>query len=200
MTAAETVTAPTPTHPHPRMKRTVVWVSIAAGATLLAALLVAAKNPALEYAGPSWQSGDFVEQAPLDPSNPAYVVWDQPSGASATVVVKNNRPYPVTVSTGTQAPFIEVTLAEFDPNGEAEARAEYLDGLESLQLAPGDQAVVALRVSPRCMDLSAGGSMGTDVVTLDVTTFGITSPAEVQFPATYMAGTTSDHTSKPGCR
>ena len=114
--------------------------------------------------------------------------------------MKNDRPYPVTLAPGADAPSIKVQVAAFDPlSTQTVMDPEYVDAVDQLTLAPGGHALISLHVSDRCVELVADSSMGTDVAEVRVTTFGVTEPVLVQFPASYMAGSTTGHTRDADC-
>ena len=180
-------------------KRTVVGVLCAA----MVAWLLVSQNPALTSPTMSWQSASFVEQPRVgaaEDQKPTWVVWDQPSGAWASVVVHNARPYPVTVSPGSMGNVAQVQIARFDPAaGDDDISASHVTAVSSLRVPAGGYLVVSLRVSDRCVPMSAGGATGDDSATVNVTTLGLTASLDVPFPATYMAGTTTGHAADPSC-
>jgi hypothetical protein len=169
----------------------------------LAAWLVVGKNPSLKPAGMSWQAENFVQQDELGASDDdlhTWTVWDQPDGAWASIVVTNDRPYPVSIAPGKSRGNVTVQVAAFDPTStQIVMDPAYHEAVDRLSLPPGESALVSMRVSYRCMELSAGSSIGLDVAEVRVTTFGITQPLEVQLPANYMAGSNTDYKPDAGC-
>lgn len=167
------------------------------------AWLLVSQNPALNKAGMSWQSASFVEQPQVgaaEGQNATWVVWDQPSGAWASVVVRNARPYPVTVSPGSMGTVADVQIARFDPAaGDDDISANHVTAVPRLRVPAGGYLVVSLRVSDRCIPMTAGGATGVDTATVNVTTLGLTASLDVPLPATYMAGTTTGHTADASC-
>ena len=200
MTEAVETTAPTRSR---RALRIFIWAVIALLVAFVVSWFVAAKNPSLAQAGMSWQSDVFVENEPtstFDDELPQWTAWDQPDGAWASVVIKNDRPYAVTIAPGADLPAQLVKIGAFDPVTTSTAMdPARRDSVPSLRLAPGDYAIVMLRVSDRCAELSAGSATGSDTALVKITTLGVTEPYEVQFPATYMAGTTNGHGADPTC-
>jgi len=129
------------------------------------------------------------------------VVWDNDSEAWASVLVRNTRPYPVTVSPVSVGNVVEVQVAAYDyPEQGGLISPEYVTPAASLEVPSGGYLVVLLHVSDRCVEMSAGNATGgSDVATVNVTTFGMTKSLDVPFPATYFAGTTTDHVADPSC-
>ncbi|MGC4175728.1 hypothetical protein [Demequina sp.] len=198
MTVTGTVPAPSS-----RALRVVAWIAFVLVALLIAAWFVAAKNPRLEGAGMSSQSGEFElndESDWMDADEAEWTVWDQPGGAWASIVVKNARPYPVTLAPSDPTRFGEVQVAAFDPTSTASTMdAESVTPADSLRVEPGGYALVSLRVTADCVILSPGGAIGSDAAEVKVTTFGITSTLEVPFGAMYWAGWRGSHTPDADC-
>lgn len=192
----------TPQAKHPRGRVIAAWMAVVVLAALAATWVVAGFNPSLEPVGVSWQSPAFVEHTDASTSDgeATWVAWDDDDEAWASVVVRNPRPYPVTLSGMSTTDPAEVQVAAFD----VEERGYFIgpqdvSPVPELRLRSGGSAVVLLHVSDRCVPMMAGGATGVDVATVKVTSLGITRTLEVPFPATYMAGTTTGHDADPTC-
>jgi len=198
MTETAAVTAPARSG---RALRIVIWASIGVVAALLVVWFVAAKNPSLAPAGMSWQSDAFVNEAsPGSPNEGVWVTWDRPEGAWASVVVKNDRPYAVTLSPGVESPLTKVQIAAYDIDSTNTVMdAEAVEAVQELRVPAGGNALVSLHVSDRCSQMEPGSSAGTSSASVEVTALGVTSQLEVPFPGTYLAGTTAGHDADPAC-
>lgn len=186
-----------------RARRIASWSAVALIGVTFIAWLVLGKNPALSTPDTSWQSEDFVEQ-PIDSGvaeqKPTWVVWDQPEGAWASVVVQNTRPYPVTVSPSPATSIVEVQVAAIDPVKQGGLISpQHVTAVPHLRVPAGGYLVVLMHVSEGCETMDAGSAAGTNVATVNVSTFGITQSVDVPFPGTYMAGTTTGHAADPTC-
>ncbi|WP_430868681.1 hypothetical protein [Demequina aurantiaca] len=185
-----------------RTRAVVLWgvailVFAVAGAWILGGL-----NPSLASSGISWQDPAFVEEpadSAFDDEESTFTVWDLDTGAKTSVVVQNDRPYPITVSPGPASPATQVEIAAMDSPPSGLISPDLLTTSAQLDVPAGGYIVVIMQVTDRCMQMMAGSAAGNDVAIVEVTTFGITRSLEVQFPATYMAGTTSGHGADPAC-
>lgn len=180
-----------------RTSAVVLW-----GLAILAFLLVAAwilggVNPSLAPGGVSWHDAAFVEPSADEASSdeqPTWTAWDLDTGAKASVLMRNDRPYPITVAPGPANHIVRVEIAGYDPDGAtASVSPDFLTTTPRLHVPAGGYVVVIMQVSDRCFPMEAGSATGNDVAVVEVTTFGITRGLEVQFPGTYMAGTTTGH-------
>ena len=187
-----------------RARPIAVWSVVVVLTALVATWLLAGFNPALSPTGFSWQGPEFVEQkvpGATDDQEKTWTAWDTESGAWASVLVRNTRPYPVTVSPASVGNVVEVQVAAYDyPEAGGLISPEAVTPAASLEVPSGGYVVVLLHVSDRCVEMMAGGATGgSDVATVNVTTLGITHSLDIPFPATYLAGTTTDHMADPSC-
>jgi len=170
---------------------------------LVAAWLLAGFNPSLTLTGVSWQGPEFVAQTvpgAADGQEDTWTAWDTESGAWASVVLHNPRPYPVTVSPTSAESVVEVHVAAYDaPEQGGLISPEYVTPVPSLEVPSGGFVVVLIHVSDQCVQMAAGSAIGSDVATVNVATLGLTQSVDVPFPATYMAGTTTGHEADPSC-
>jgi hypothetical protein len=174
-----------------------LWSVAVMVCTLFACWLVAGLNPALASAELSWQSPAFVEDPSSDDADEpkdSWVAGGQESGAWASVLVQNKRPYPVTVSPGLIHNTVEVRVAAYDPDAQVvDISPDGVTAVPYLQVPSGGFVVVSMRPNYRCFQLMAGSSVGNDVVPVNVMTFGLTHSLDVPFPAIYMAGPYTDY-------
>ena len=179
------------------------WTIAGVICAAIAAWLVAGLDPSLDRTGVSWQNPAFVEQPQVGASadeEKTWTVWDDDSLAWASVVLHNPRPYPVTVAPDPVGNAVEVTVAEYDPLVQGGViRPEDVTAVPTLRVPAGGFVVVLIHVSDRCYSMMAGSATGDDSARVNVTSLGLTRSLDIQFPATYMAGTTTGHAADPSC-
>ncbi len=189
-----------------RALQVALWGTAVVASGALAAWLLAGLNPSLTPTGLSWQGPKFTEQpqvagAGVNDQGKTWTAWDQESGAWASVLVRNTRPYPVTVSPASAGNVVDVRVARGEsPEQGGYIRPEDVTPVAHLKVPSGGYVVVLLHVSDRCVEMSAGSATGgSNSATVNVTSLGLTHSLDVPFPATYLAGTTTGHAADPSC-
>lgn len=187
----------------PRRRRPLPLAVLALALVLVAGWQVAGRWPALEDGGATWHSGSFTPESEgmLDSDRqPAWVVWDDDAGGWASVLVRNARPFPVTLVPGRTSPWVEVRVAQavgyprvvdIDPG--------HLPVLDRVTVPAGGYAVVAARVSSRCLDMGSETFYFTDVAVVEVTALGVTTTTEAPLGGRFSTATTKGHSPDPTC-
>lgn len=206
MTTAQSATtqAPPPTRRSRRGRRVAVLALAGLVVVTLISRAVVADRPGIEVTGATWLDPAFVGDVGTPDRYETWTVWDAADGGRVAVLVRNPRPWPITVAAldaadGTDVSGVTTTrvapvsLADgFDP-----ATFELSD---SVRVAAGGTFALDVVVSDRCVSVSAGSAVGTDRVEVAVTSLGLTRPATVELPSTFMAGSTVDHEPAADCQ
>lgn len=174
-------------------------VAIVAALGLAVAAVVGARAlPRIEATGTMWTDAAFVLTA--DPTSVRYVATDVGDGSrSVAVVVRNPRPFPVTL-TGGDSLAASVRLTAAAPHGGIDHSTVTAERLRTLTVAPGDLALVWVAVSfPPCARYSAGNGIGVDAADVRVSALGVSRMIAIPLGASYDLVTTTDRVPPTPC-
>ena len=190
-----------PSSPPARRTRPVaVWTAAGLALALVVAWQVAGRSPALVPSGVGYVDTAFVQYQNAFPTRYAsWVVWDEPAGAQVAMVLRNDRPWPVTVAAMDPNTITTTRLASLAPGDEGTLGLTDYTFSDRITVPADGQLVLAVQISAGCVPMSAGTTSGASAVTLATTSLGVPGTATVELETAVVAGFTTDHEPGPEC-
>ena len=192
-----------PHHTHPATRRgrpAVAWTVVATVIALITVWQIAGQNPKLSPSGVGYVDAAFVQYQDSFPTRyAAWVVWDEPRGAQVALVLRNERPWPVTVAamdsnTITTTRFAPLTSDDFDTR----ELSDYSFS-DRITVPANGRLVLAVRISAGCVPMSAGTTSGASSIAIATTSLGVEGTATVELETSFVAGFTAEHVPGPEC-
>ncbi len=180
-----------------RRRQAALWTAGVVALALIAGWQAAGRSTDLSPSGVTYVDPAFVQYQDASPTRDAtWVVWDESRGAEVAMVLRNPRPWPVTVAAMDPT---SVTTTRFAPVASDDYGMRSLSDYsfsDRITVPANGQLLLAVRISAGCVAMSAGAAAGTSSVTVGATSLGVTSAETIELATAFTAGFTADH--EPG--